>query len=49
MGCCFVLQDLPNPGIEPASPTWQARPLPLSHFGKPPKRGFLAMKTFDNY
>ena len=23
--------DLPNPGIEPASPAWQADSLPLSH------------------
>ena len=28
--------DLPNPGIKPASPTWQADSLPLSHQGKPP-------------
>ena len=25
--------DLPNPGIEPASPTLQADPLPLSYLG----------------
>ena len=26
---------LPDPGIEPASPAWQADPLPLSHLGSP--------------
>ena len=26
---------LPNPGIEPASPAWQADSLPLSHLGSP--------------
>ena len=25
--------DLPHPGIEPASPAWQADSLPLSHWG----------------
>ena len=25
--------DLPNPGIEPMSPAWQADSLPLSHLG----------------
>ena len=25
--------DLPDPGIEPASPAWQANYLPLSHQG----------------
>ena len=27
--------DLPNPGIEPESPTWQVDSLPLSHLGSP--------------
>ena len=27
--------DLPDPGIEPASPAWQADSLPLSHQGGP--------------
>ena len=27
--------DLPDPGIEPASPAWQADSLPLSHLGSP--------------
>ena len=27
--------DFPNPGIKPASPTWQADSLPLSHQGSP--------------
>ena len=27
--------DLPNPGIEPASPALQVVPLPLSHWGSP--------------
>ena len=32
MGCHFLLQgNLPNPGLEPMSPTWQADSLPLSH------------------
>ena len=29
--------DLPNPGIEPMSPAWQADSLPLSHLGSPLK------------
>ena len=29
------LEDLPNPGIEPVSPAWQADFLPLSHLGNP--------------
>ena len=28
--------DLPDPGIEPVSPAWQADSLPLSHLGSPP-------------
>ena len=28
-------RDLPDPGIEPASPAWQTDSLPLSHLGKP--------------
>ena len=27
--------DLPDPGIEPESPAWQADSLPLSHLGSP--------------
>ena len=27
--------DLPDPGIEPLSPAWQAGSLPLSHLGSP--------------
>ena len=27
--------DYPNPGLEPASPAWQADSLPLSHLGSP--------------
>ena len=27
--------DLPDPGIEPLSPAWQADFLPLSHLGSP--------------
>ena len=27
--------DLPDPGIEPLSPKWQADSLPLSHLGSP--------------
>ena len=30
-------RDLPNPGIEPRSPTLQADPLPAESPGKPPK------------
>ena len=28
-------EDLPDPGIEPASPAWQVDSLPLSHQGSP--------------
>ena len=28
-------KDLPNPGIKPTSPVWQAESLPLSHLGRP--------------
>ena len=28
--------DLPNPGVEPRSPAWQADSLPLVPHGKPP-------------
>ena len=28
-------RDLPDPGIEPASPAWQADSLPLSPLGSP--------------
>ena len=27
-------EDLPHPGIKPASPPWQAGSLPLSHLGR---------------
>ena len=30
---CPPLGDLPDPGIEPTSPAWQADSLPLSHLG----------------
>ena len=29
--------ELPDPGIEPTSPAWQADPLSLSHTGSPGK------------
>ena len=32
-GLPFPTPDLPNPGIEPASPHWQVDSLPLSHVG----------------
>ena len=35
MGCHFLLQDLPNPGIEPRSPALQADSLPANLQGKP--------------
>ena len=36
---------LPNPGIEPTSPAWQADSLPLSHLGSPKvKRGLWPKK-----
>ena len=36
MSCQFPSPgDLPNPGIKPASPAWQADSLPLSHLGSP--------------
>ena len=28
--------DLPDPGIKPMSPAWQANSLQLSHLGSPP-------------
>ena len=28
-------EDLPNSGVEPTSPAWQAESLPLSHLGSP--------------
>ena len=31
----FSLGDLPDPGIEPASPAWQVDSLPLSHLESP--------------
>ena len=33
--------DLPDPGIEPRSPTWQAHSLLLSHQGSPEEYVFL--------
>ena len=35
---CFLPGDLPNPGIEPGSPAWQADSLPLSHQESPKKK-----------
>jgi len=32
---CLPPGDLPDPGIEPASPAWQADSLPVSHPGSP--------------
>ena len=32
---CLPPRDLPNPGIEPASPDWQVDSLPLSHLEAP--------------
>ena len=32
---CPSLGDLPDPGIEPVSPAWQADSLPPSHLGSP--------------
>ena len=29
--------DLPDPGIEPLPPVWQADSLPLRHLGSPPR------------
>ena len=29
------LEDFPDPGIKPASPSWQTDSLPLSHLGNP--------------
>ena len=35
MGCHSLLRgDLPNPGVEPESPAWQADSLPLVPHGK---------------
>ena len=35
VGSLFLLQDLPDPGIEPASPALQADSLPAELPGKP--------------
>ena len=35
VGCHLPPGDLPDPGIEPASPALQADSLPLSHWGGP--------------
>ena len=35
VGCHFLLQDLPDPGIKPASPALQADSLPTDLSGKP--------------
>jgi len=32
---CLPPRDLPDPGIEPASPDWQVDSLPLSHLEAP--------------
>ena len=39
---CPPPQDLPNPGTEPMSPTWQADSLSLSHLGSP--KGITAVQ-----
>ena len=42
MGCHFILQgDLPDPGIEPGSPTLQADALP----SEPPELGTLIVSV----
>ena len=33
--------DLPDPGIKPVSPVWQADSSPLSHAGKPTKLSYI--------
>ena len=38
IGSCSLLQDLPNPGIEPRSPTLQEDSLPAEPQGKPIQR-----------
>ena len=42
------LGDLPNPGIEPRSPTWQADSLPAEPQGKPKNTavGSLSLRIF---
>ena len=40
--------DLPEPGIKPKSPVWQADSLPLSHQGSPPFRPLGSFETSDN-
>ena len=35
--------DLPDPGIEPVSPTLQADSLPLSHQGSPPQGCYTSL------
>ena len=45
VGCHFLHQeDLPNPGIEPGSPTLQADTLPLSEPPGKPKSTIGVMK-----
>ena len=39
--------DLPDPGTEPTSPTWQVDSLPLSHLGSPFTIYTLEMHSFE--
>ena len=45
---CHALppRDLPDPGIEPASPAWQADSLPLSHQGSDPLQQPLSFSYY---
>jgi len=42
------LGDLPDPGIKPMSPTWQADSLPLSHLGSPMTSAAAAAKSLQS-
>ena len=37
--------DLPDPGLEPASPAWQVGSLPPSHLGGPKDNVCIVVKT----
>ena len=41
------LEDLPDPGMEPTSPAWQADSLPLSHLGSLHVTDFIAKGVME--
>ena len=42
-------RDLPDPGIEPMSPAWQADSLPQRHQGKPKSAMFASIPSFLDF